>query len=265
MSDDGYLLELDFIKQLKKMAAWFKSQQRQTEPLSQPGGTFADVRPPVRFITHVPYSTFTIRTYGPNSYDPDGDDRLGQEYYVMVDGETPVPVSLFRWDPNGNSKQMIEIKGDSINAEIKLVLEDHETQPFSLLQQYLTEESLTTLIEDLPNVGKGNVSVSLWPGHWLIEFVNDLAGVEFDLFQVDRALDADFEALPYYTNWADSRQDAEVLFPIPLAGKWDGDDNTINDAVAAGSIGMAKWLPGVGWVVDVAQCREYNGDGTPNL
>lgn len=220
---------------------------------------------PVRFITHEPYSTFTLRTYAPDSYDLDGDNRSNQDYYRMVDGEVKIPCSLFYWDPDGNSKQMIEIKGDSINAEIKLVLEGHETEPFSLLNQYLSEESLTTLIENLPNVGKGNVSVSLWPGHWLIEFIGDLAGFVFDQFVIDKPQDADFECLSYFTNWADSRINDEVLFPIPLAGKWDGDDNAINDAVAAGSIGWATSAPGIGLVAPTVQCRDYNGDGTPNL
>tara|TARA_R110002124_G_scaffold283216_1_gene458980 strand:+ start:9694 stop:11031 length:1338 start_codon:yes stop_codon:yes gene_type:complete len=220
---------------------------------------------PVRFITHEPYSTFTVRSYGSTSYDYDADNRAGQEYYMMVDGEVKIPCSLFYWDPDGNSKQMIEIKGDSINAEIKLVLEGYETEPFSLLNQYLTESSLTTLIENLPNVGKGNVSVSLWPGHWLIEFIGDLAGVVFDQFEIDRPEDAEFEGYAYYTNWADSRVDDDVLFPIPLAGQYDGDDNVINDAIAAGSIGWANYTPGVGLVAPAAQCRQYNGDGTPNL
>ncbi len=220
---------------------------------------------PVRFITHEPYSTFTERTRGDDSYDYDGDSRAGQKYYMMVDGEVKIPCSLFYWDPDGNSKQMIEIKGDSINAEIKLVLEGHETEPFSLLNQYLSEESLTTLIENLPNVGEGNVSVSLWPGHWLIEFIGDLAGVVFDQFEIDRPDDAEFEIYAYYTNWADSRVDDEVLFPIPLGGQYDGDDNVINDALAAGSIGWANSTPGVGLVAPTVQCRQYNGDGTPNL
>lgn len=57
----------------------------------------------------------------------------------------------------------------------------------------------------------------------------------------------------------------EVLFPIPLIGEYDGDDTVVNDALAPGSIGWANDTPGVGLVAPAAQCRSYNGDGSPDL
>ncbi|MFH1302324.1 MAG: hypothetical protein ABIK07_14785 [Planctomycetota bacterium] len=264
---DGYLLELDFIKQLKKMLAWFKQQSGQPKIAGQSERNLVGVRPPVRFITLKPYSTYIIRQYsasGYGSYDMDGDDRGGQEYLVMVDGETPVPVALQHYEAAGNHKQLITFVGDNINGTIKLILDGQSTSAISLTKSVLTADYLKAKLEELP-VLKKNLVVTIYPGRWLIEFTGKLAGKTFDLFEVDRPYDAEFEVLVMETKWNDSNQPAEVIFPIPLAGKWDGDDNVINDAVAAGAIGTAKWFPGTGHVVDACECRDFNGDGTPNL
>jgi len=224
------------------------------------------LRPPIRFITHVPYSTYTIRTYsGDDIYDLDGDERSGQEYVVMVDGETPVPVSIMKWDSNGNHKQMVSFVGDSVSGTIKLILEGETTTDIELDTTTLTEEYLKTKLEALPNIGAGNVDVSVWPGRWLIEFTGKLAGFTFEQFEADHIETAVFKVHCYITNWADTREDTTVIYPIPLVGEYDIDDNAINDAVAGGSYGTAKWFPAVGWVADVNECRDYNGDGTPNL
>lgn len=225
-----------------------------------------DAPPPIRFITLEPYSTYVVRTYAPtgyNSYDLDGDDRGGQDYLMAVDGETPVEVAVMHYEYDGNHKQMISFKGDAVNGNIKLVLGSHETDEISIAN--ITAASLRAALEKLPQIGLGNLKVTIYPGRWLIEFTGKLAGQTFDLFEVDRAFDAVFEVFVYPTKWNDSNQTARVLYPIPLAGEWDGDDSVINDAVAAGSFGTAKWFPAAGYVVDVNECRDYNGDGTPNL
>lgn len=253
----------EFRDALVKMVAEYL--QAKKKPAVQSGAQLNVLRTPIRFITHVPYSTYTIRTYGSDSYDLDGDSRSGQEYVVMVDGETPVAVSILKYDPDGPQKQMVSIVGDGVSGTIKLVLEGNSTADLSLSESTMTEGYLTQKLEALPNIGAGNVKVSVWPGRWLIEFVGKLEGFTFDLFEVDRSGDAVFEVHVHETVWSDSREDAEVLYPVPLVGEYDGDDNVVNDAVAAGSIGTGQWFPGVGWVADVNECRSYNGDGTPNL
>jgi hypothetical protein len=248
---------------LKKMVAEWRAGKK--KPQKRGDGQLDGHRTPIRFITHVPYSTYTIRTYGADSYDYDGDSRSSQEYAVMVDGEEPIAVSIMRYESKGNHKQMVSFVGDSVEGGIKLVLDGNETTTISMAASTLTNAYLTAKLEALPNIGYGNINVSVWPGRWLIEFVNDLAGRTFDLFEVDKPTDSVFEVHVYETKWADTREDAEVVYPIPLVGEYDGDDNVINDAVAAGSFGTAKWFPGVGWVVDVNECRDFNGDGTPEL
>ena len=129
----------------------------------------------------------------------------------------------------------------------------------------MSENYLKKKLEALPAIGKGNVDVSVWPGRWLIEFVGDLAGSTFDLFVVDREYAAAFEVHVFVTNWNDSRSDTKVIYPIPMYGTYSGDDDNVNDAIAAGSLGIAQWFSGVGFVADVVECREYNGDGNPDL
>ena len=252
------------IEALQGLIEWWKQR---VDPLPFiPGLDLShDVRPPVRFIMHEPYSTYCLKKYGSAEYDLDGDERAGQYYAVMVDGDTPVPVSLFDLDENGNCKQMIEFRGDDVQGSIKLALGDHETDPISLASGTLTDEYLVKKLEALPNIGEGNVQASVWPGHWLIEFVGRLAGKVISQLEIDLPEEAVFDCWSYFTDWRDSGIDDEVRFPYPLVGEFDTDDNTVNDAMAAGSIGFATMVPGVGLVVFPAQCRDYNGDGTPNL
>lgn len=227
-----------------------------------------DAPPPIRFITLAPYSTYVVRNYpstGYDSYDLDGDNRGGQEYIVTVDGENPVDVAVMHYEPQGNHKQLVSFKGDAVNGTVKLILGAHETDEISLVASTLTAAYLTEKLEALPQIGKDNVKVTLYPGRWLIEFVGALSGQTFETFEVDRPADAVFEVHVMPVNWTDSGETKQVLYPIPLAGEWDGDDGQINDAVAAGSFGTAKWFAGTGYVVDVNECRDYNGDGTPNL
>lgn len=220
----------------------------------------------IRFITHEPYSTYVLREYGNDSYDFDGDLRAGQTFARMVDGEIPVRASILYYDPKGNHKQVIFFTGDSVSGTIKLVLEGNETTDIILNPNTLNESYLTGKLEALNNIGKGNVKVSIWPGHWLIEFVGDLTGNEFDHFEVDIPEPTSvYKSYAYTTNWADTGIDTDVLFPLPLIGLWDSDDAVINDAAAGGTVGKADWMDGVGYLADVGQCRNFNGDGTPNL
>ncbi len=227
-------------------------------------------KPPIRFITLSSYSTYVLRTYSSgaydvDSYDLDGEWRGGQEYLTMVDGETPVDVALWKWDADGNSKQLISFVGDSISGSVKLAIDGAETDPIDLSANILTETYLREKIEALPAIGAGNVDVSLFPGRWLVEFIGSLAGETLDLFVIDKPFASVYEVHVHYTNWKDAREESDVIYPIPLVGEYDGGDNVINDAVAAGSIGTAKFFPGVGYVVDVSECRSYNGDGSPDL
>lgn len=252
------------IQALQELLKWWKERADQSpafpvQELLIPG------RPPVRFIMHEPYSTYCLKKYSSSDYDLDGDTRAGQYYAVMVDGDAAVPVSLFDLDPDGNCKQMIEFRGDDIMGSIKIALGDYETDPISLAAGTLTEAYLTEKLEALPNIGEDNVKVSVWPGHWLIEFVGKLAGKEVAQLEIDLPEAATFDCWSYFTDWRDSGVDDEVRFPIPMVGTFDADDNTVNDAMAAGSIGMATMVPAVGLVVFPAQCREYEGDGTPEL
>lgn len=220
---------------------------------------------PVRFITHEPYSTYMLRSYAADSYDLDGDSRISQKYAVMVDGEVKVPCSLFYWDPDGNCKQMITFSGDTVSGQLKLAIDGYETETISFGSSLPSEATLTAALEALPNIRAGNVKVSVWPGQWLVEFIGDLAGTFVDRIELDLAFAAQYDGYSYYTNWADSGIDDEVLFPIPLLGEYDGDDSVVNDALAPGSIGWANYAPGVGLVAPAAQCRSFNGDGTPDL
>lgn len=265
MTEKYALLETEaFHSTLVKMVnAYARKAETATLSIEEPQSD--DQRPPVRFITHRPYSTYVELQYSASEYNPDLSSRAGQKFVRTVDGDKPVPVSIFYLDADGNHKQMITFTGDDINGEIKLILEGHETTPIKLLNSVLTQAYLTAKIEALPNVGKGNVKVSLWPGHWLVEFIGKLSGVSFDPFEIDLPEYAVFDCWALPTDWADSGVDDEVYFTIPVGGKYDGDDNVINDAVAAGSIGEAIFKPAVGLVVMNCQCRDYNGDGTPNL
>lgn len=252
-----------FKKDLENTVTWYKGRvdslpdQRH---LKQEGP-----RPPVRYITLEPYTTYVLKAYSGASYDLDGDIRTGQKYAVMVDGETPIEIALLTYDPEGNHKQLIDFKGDNIAGSIKLILEDESTDEISLAENTLTQEYLTQKLEALANIGKGNVSVTLWPGRWLIEFVGDLAGQSFELFEIDRPSTAVFEVVAVEMKWRDSGQRDKLHFPWHLVGEYDDDDNVINDAVAPGSFGWADFAPGVGYMADNVECRDYNGDGTPFL
>ena len=252
------------IKALQSLLQWWKQREENgLDSLLQ--DLTLDTRPPVRFITLQSYSTYVLKSYGPASYDLDGDERSGQKYAVLVDGDTPIDIALLDYDPDGNHKQLIEFQGDNINGTIKLILEGESTEDISLASNTLTREYLTEKLEALPNVGTGNVSVTLWPGRWLVEFVGNLAGQSFMAFEIDRAEDAVFEVIAYTIDWRDSGQTDKLHFPYPLIGEWDGDDNVVNDAVAPGSFGWADFAPGIGYMADTVECREWNGDGSPNL
>lgn len=261
----AYLAPASFWGQVKKLVAGGELRPALLD-ISEPRSE--DIMPPVRFITLAPYSTYAIRQYpstGYDSYDLDTDNRGGQSYSMMVDGETPVPVALQHYEWEGNHKQLISLAGDAINGVVKLALGEYETAEISVNDGDLTAAVLTAALEALPNIGRGNVKTTIYPGRWLVEFIGQLAGQKFDLIEVDRAYDAEFEVLVMETKWNDSGESGQVIFPIPLAGKYDGDDNVINDAVAAGAIGTADTFPGAGRVVNAVECRDYNGDGTPNL
>lgn len=266
MSDDFQLVAPEsFWAAVKKLVKNFKDSPRGAAPVV-PEPLPDDCPPPIRFITLEPYTTYIIKTYpaeGYASYDLDGDDRSGQEYVVMVDGETPVPVALMHYEWAGNHKQMISFKGDTIGGKIKLALGDYETTELDV--DTITAAELQTALEALPQIGTDDLVITMYPGRWLIEFAGKLTGQAFDLFEVDRPDDAVFEIHVYETRWNDSGRQENVLYPIPLIGEYDVDDDGINDAVAAGSFGTADWFPGAGWIVNVNECRDFNGDGTPDI
>tara|TARA_R110002095_G_scaffold80430_2_gene69109 strand:+ start:561 stop:1361 length:801 start_codon:yes stop_codon:yes gene_type:complete len=255
----------EFAKSLVDLVEWWKTKPNSSAQTIDDRTVDTDYHPPIRYITLQTYSTYILRTYASTSYDLDGDDRAGQKYLVMVDGDKPIRVALTHYEAAGNQKQMIEFAGDSINGEIKLIFDGFETDPISLTAVNVTSENITKALEKLPNIEKNNVSVSVFPGRWIVEFIGKLAGKSFDLFEVDRPEDAVFEVLVSETMWADSRKEADLHYPIPLYGKYDSDDGAINDAVAAGSIGTGQWFPGIGYVSDLNECRDSNGDGTPDL
>ncbi len=259
----NYQVTADFKKTLEEVVAWYK---RSFEKLpDQRHSKTEGARPPIRYITLQSYSTYILKQYGTTSYDYDGDLRSGQEYAVMVDGDNPIPVAVMHKEPHGNQKQLVSFVGDNISGEIKLVLNGAETDPLSLLAKNVTSDNITAALEKLSVIGKGNVAVTVYPGRWLIEFIGDLAGKSFDLFEVDQPDGAVFETHVLETLWNDSRRVEQLHYPIPLIGEWDGDDGAINDAVAAGSFGTANWFPGVGYVSNLNECRDFNGDGTPDL
>jgi hypothetical protein len=219
----------------------------------------------VRFITLESYTTYVIRTYDSNSQDLDGDSRSGQEYAMMVNGDEPIRAALQRREKNGNHKQLVSFVGDNVAGSIKLVLEGEATDEISLNSQTLTKDYLTTKLQALTAIGEDNIKVTLYPGRWLIEFIGDLAGQEFDQFEVDLPEAAVFDVHVTKTKWTDAGKTIDLFYPIPLIGEWDPDDATVNDAVAAGSIGTAQWFTGVGYVSDLNECRDYNGEDTPDL
>lgn len=219
----------------------------------------------IRFITLESYSTYYIRTYPSGSLDPSGESRAGQEYAVMADGDEPIRAAILRYEKYGNHKQLISFVGDNVNGSVKLALGDDETAAIELDSETLTVAYLTAKLEALPSIGEGNVKVTLYPGRWLIEFIGDLTGDTFEQFEVDIPEAAVFQVHVTITKWNDAGESFDLYYPIPLIGEWDGDDETINDAVADGSIGTAQWFTGVGYVSDLNECRDYNGDGTPEL
>lgn len=262
MTEAGNVLSDATVKKIKDLIAAHENRNLSFNPTGR--DNLPDVPPPIRFITHKPYSTYAVRSYSSSELAEDGSERTGQEYLMMVDGEGPQPVSLMYYDPDGNHKQMIQFAGDSISGELNLVLEG-ETTSLITLDSTLTEQALKDNLEALPNIGKKNILVSIWPGRWLIEFVGKLSGKSFEPFEFIMPEYAVFEAHAYETLWADSLFDNEVIYPIPVGGKWDSDDGKINDSIAAGSFGTAKLIPGVGYVVDAIECRDFNGYGTPLL
>jgi len=223
------------------------------------------VPPPIHYITKEPYSYYTLKTRETDSYDYDGDLRAGQKYAVMVDGGIAVPVSVLYKDLNGNDKMLISFVGDDVAGTIKLTTTEAETSDISLSASIVTPDYIAGKIGELPGIDAADLKVSIWPGRWLIEFAGKLSGQVFDQFEVDMIETAQFEVHVIKFDYADAHMDAEVYYPYPLIGEWDGDDAVINDAVAPGSFGTAQWFPGEGWVSDVNECRQYNGDGSPDL
>jgi len=266
---EGFTLEAgeSFWETVAKMVAAFTGAP--DPPAQEPEPVSEDGRPPIRFITLEPYSTYAIKQYTRNytdysHLDIDGDDRTGQEYTVLIDGDNPVDVAITHYEAAGNHKQLISFVGDSINAVFKLILDGEETPELEL--NTLTETELIAALETLPGMGRGNLKVTVWPGRLLVEFAGRLAGESFSNFTLDIPEDSTFEVHVMETKWADSRRAAQVVYPIPLEGEIDSDDSVVNDAVAAGSFGTAKWIPGdPGWVVDANECREFNGYLTPDL
>ncbi|QDU06840.1 hypothetical protein [Gimesia aquarii] len=219
-------------------------------------------RPPIRFVALEAYSTYITRVRPAEEYSI---FTPGTEYTVKVDGDKPIKAAVTHLDSEGNHKQLISFVGDNVNGEIRLVLDEDQTELINLKESVLTPDYLAQKIGDLPNIGAKNLKVSVWPGLWLIEFAGDLAGKTFNNLEVIRPEDAEFQVHITCTDYADSELTVDVYFHIPQIGRWDGDDNVINDAVAPGAIGDAVWFNGQGFVAMSVQCRDFNGDGTPDL
>lgn len=223
--------------------------------------------PPIHYVTKEPFSTYILKTYSDDSYgyDLDGDSRVGQKHARDVDGDNPVPVSVLHKDPDGNDKMLITFVGDDIQGTIKLTTETASTTDISLSADTVTPDYIASKIGELPGINADDLKVSIWPGRWLIEFAGEMAGQVVDPFEVDILETSDFEVHVTKTDFADSEMDADVYYPLPMIGAWDEDNEVINDAVAGGSFGTAQWFPGEGWVSDVNECRDYNGDDTPEM
>lgn len=226
---------------------------------------------PIHYITHVPYSTYAEAPEDEYALNSGGGDYQERTKAVLVDGCNPVPVSVLRKERGGNQKQLVTFEGDSIAGSIKISLDDVKSVEINPLFGSLNDASLTTILENMGPIGKGNVKASVWPGRWLIEFIGDLAGTSQSNFKVFYQVEntTGYKVLVHETCYADTGYDTEVYFPYPVAGELllgdPSDGGIINDAVAPGSFGMAKHVPGEGYVVQNNQCREYAGDGTPEL
>lgn len=248
-------------KIIDSVLEWYKGKG-DTPSIIEAEDLSDDIRPPVRFITLEPYSNYITKIYPDDEYS---EITSNTEYAVTVDGDKSIPVALTHWDGNGNHKQLVSFVGDNVNGEITLMLDGNKTDPIELTSSVLTVDYLKQKIGALPGIGSKNLKISAWPGRWLIEFTGKLAGKTFNKLEVIRPEDAVFQVHVLITDYADSERSEKVHISIPTRGLFDSDDDAINDAAAAGTFGEAIWRPGQGYVVMALECRDYNGDGTPDL
>lgn len=253
---------------VKKLVEWWNERTEQ-ESLQTEDDLSNEMRPPAEFVTLEAYSKYIKRNYPTDEYDP----RSGQEYAVMKDGDNSIKAELLRYEnpDESNQKQMISFFGDSVHREIVFFMDGEQSVPLdqlqSIVQSPVTAEQVTDALESIPSIGKGALNVTVWPGRWLVEFVRPKGNRRYPLFQAARHPHS-----PYDIHITDSHLNAtgeiiDVSFPIPLIGSGSGFDpnNPENDAVSAGSMGLAVPSPSRGFLVAAIECRQYNGDGDPAL
>ena len=206
-----------------------------------------ETAPPLRelplFVTLETYSMAVVKS-----------DELDPE---TVNGNDPIEAAFLQYDPRGKHKQMVTFTGDVISGSLKLSLNSQLTGTISL--DTVTESSLKTEMESI--VGAGNVSVSVWPGRWLFEFEEvqtEMIGVQYDGYPV-------YKNQTLYFDYKDTRKTRKVFIPFPLMAGYDSENNTVLNAVAAGTLGSAYKSEGHGWVAVSLECREYDSAGNPDL
>ncbi|QDU03153.1 hypothetical protein V6x_28650 [Gimesia chilikensis] len=182
------------------------------------------------------------------------DDETDPE---TVNGNDPIEVAFLQYDPNGKHKQLVSFSGDVISGSVKLSLNGQLTGTIDL--DTVTESSLKTEMETI--VGEGNISVSVWPGRWLLEFEDvqaEMIGVKYDGYPVYKNQTLIFD-------YKDARKTRKVFIPFPLMAGFDNENNVVLNAVAAGTFGQATRSEGHGWVAVSLECREYDSAGNPDL
>lgn len=195
------------------------------------------------FVTLETYSMAVVKS-----------DELDPE---TVNGNDPIECAFLQYDPNGKHKQLVTFTGDVISGSVKLSLNSQLTGTISL--DTVTEASLKSEMETI--VGEGNITVSVWPGRWLFEFAevqSEMIGVKYDGYPVYKSQTLIFD-------YKDARKTKNVYIPFPLMAGYDSDNNTVLNAVAAGTFGSAYRSEGHGWVAVSLECREYDSAGNPDL
>lgn len=238
--------------------------EAQPEALDAPNEDLSNDTPTtILFVTLESYSTYIIRTYPIDEYD----EKSGQNYVVMVDGDNPIQAERLRYEEPkiSNQKQLISFVGDDVDSVIVFFMDDDRSDPIDMggSSKSITPELVKAAIESMPSIGKNALKVTVWPGRWLIEFVKPKDGRKYPLLKAAHHPDAVFDIIIKDTHWNATGEPVLVSYPIDMVGAHDFDDDNVNDAVAGGTVGKADWMVGKGYVVDVGECRNYNGNGFP--
>ena len=224
-----------------------------------------DMPTTIVFVTKESYSTYIIRTYPIDEYD----EKSGQKYAVMVDGDNPIQAERLKYeDPKiSNQKQLISFPGDDVDSEVVFFMDNARSDAIDMRGSPIpiTPDLVKDAIESMPSIGKGALKVTVWPGRGLIEFVKPKDGRKYPLLKAAHHPDAVFDIIIKDTHWNATGETVLVSYPIDMVGAHDFDDDNVNDAVAGGTFGKADWMVGKGYVVDVGECYNHNGNGFPDL